>query len=110
MKVIVYGADHSPWVQAVLLTLHHKGIEYGLRPLPPWQVLRKWGVLMPAVSINDGAWQVESAEILVKLGLEPISAADLQALKAAWQGVLHRPDSLLGFFPHSLEPVIFHPP
>ena len=80
MKVIVYGADHSPWVQAVLLTLHHKGIDYRLRSLPPWQVLKKWGVLMPAVSINEGAWQVESAEILVKLGLEPITAKDLQSV------------------------------
>ena len=98
MEVEVYGVDHSPWVQAVLLTLHHKGIDYRLRSLPPWQVLKTWGVLMPAVSINEGAWQVESAEILVKLGLEPISAEDLQSVKAAWQGVLHRPDSLLGFF------------
>ena len=27
MKVDVYGADHSPWVQAVLLGLREKGIE-----------------------------------------------------------------------------------
>ena len=98
MEVEVYGVDHSPWVQAVLMTLHHKGIDYRLRSLPPWQVLKTWGVLMPAVSINEGAWQVESAEILVKLGLEPITAKDLQSVKAAWQGVLHRPDSSLSFF------------
>ena len=82
IDVEVYGVDHSPLVQAVLLSLHHKGIDYRLRSLPRWQVLKKWGVLMPAVSINEGAWQVESAEILVKLRLEPISAEDLQSAKA----------------------------
>ena len=110
MEVEVYGVDHSPWVQAVLLTLHHKGIDYRLRSLPPWQVLKKWGVLMPAVSINEGAWQVESAEILVKLGLEPISAEDLQSVKAAWQASYIDQTVCLNFFPPLLGPVIFHPP
>ena len=26
--VIIYGGDHSSWVQAVLLGLHLKGVEY----------------------------------------------------------------------------------
>ncbi|MGI9431324.1 MAG: glutathione S-transferase N-terminal domain-containing protein, partial [Myxococcota bacterium] len=98
MKVDVYGADHSPWVQAVLLGLHEKGIPYSLRSLPPLAAFRKWGVLMPAVSIDGGAWEVESSEILVKLGFDPIPKEDMRAVRYAWQGVLHRADNPLRFF------------
>ena len=49
MEVEVYGADHSPWVQAVLLTLHDKGIEHNLRSVPPCEAFSRWGVFMPAV-------------------------------------------------------------
>ena len=59
MKVEVYGGSHSPWVQAVLLALHDRDIEHSLRSLPPLEALKHWGVLMPAVSIDDGPWEVE---------------------------------------------------
>lgn len=98
MKVEVYGGYHSPWVQSVLLALHDKGIEHSVRQVPPLETLKQWGVLMPAVSINGGPWQVESSDILVTLGLERVSGDDLQAVKGAWQGVLHRPDNPLEFF------------
>ena len=43
MRVEVYGGKHSPWVQAVLLALHEKGIEHILHPLPPLVAgLRQW--------------------------------------------------------------------
>ena len=29
-NIHVYGANHSPWVQAVLLTLHMKNLKYSL--------------------------------------------------------------------------------
>ena len=34
-RVDVYGADHSPWVQAVLLGLHDADISTTLTSLPP---------------------------------------------------------------------------
>jgi hypothetical protein len=48
---------------------------------------------MPAVSIDGEPWEIESTQILVKLGLDPISDEDLQAVQGAWQGVQHRPDN-----------------
>ena len=98
MKVEVYGALHSPWVQAVLLALHEKGIDHSVRWLPPLEVFRKWGVLMPAVLLDDGPWEIESADILAKLGFDRIADADLLAVQGAWQGVVHRPDNPLRFF------------
>jgi glutathione S-transferase len=98
MKVEVYGVDHSPWVQAVLLTLHEKGIEHTLRQLPPLEAFRRWGVFMPAVSIDGAPWEIESTQILVKLGFDPISDEDLHSVQGAWQGVQHRTDNPLRFF------------
>lgn len=98
MKVEVYGGYHSPWVQAVMLALHDRGIEHNLRQVPPLETFKRWGVLMPAVSIDQGPWEIESSQILVSLGCEQISDDDLQAVKVAWQGVVHRPDNPLGFF------------
>ena len=45
MKVDVYGGNHSPWVQAVLLALHDKQIDHELRSLPPFATFRKWASL-----------------------------------------------------------------
>jgi hypothetical protein len=98
MKVEIYGGNHSPWVQSVLLGLHEKNIEYSLRSLPPLATLKRWGVLMPTVSIDSGDWERESSEILTRLGFEPITERDLEAVKRAWWGVLHRPDSPFNFF------------
>ena len=108
MKVKVYGGDHSPWVNAVLLALHEKGIEHTSTQVPPLEVLKQWGVFMPAISIDDGSpdggslgnerWQIESSQILVTLGFTPISDEDLRAVQAAWRGVLHRADIPLRFF------------
>ena len=98
MSVKVYGFTHSPWVQAVLLALHDQGIEYDLLLRPPLKVFRKWGVYMPAISINDGPWEIESTEILIKLGYEPISIQEITAANSAWQGVLHRTDNPFNFF------------
>ena len=98
MSVKVYGFTHSPWVQAVLLALHDQGIEYDLFLRPPLKVFRKWGVYMPAISINDGPWEIESTEILIKLGYEPISIEEITAANSAWQGVLHRTDDPFNFF------------
>ena len=98
MNVKVYGFTHSPWVQAVLLALHDKGIEYELFLRPPYKVFKQWGVYMPAISINDGPWEIESTEMLVKLGYEPILIEELESANNAWQGVLHRTDNPFNFF------------
>ena len=98
MKIALYGFTHSPWVQAVLLALHDKGIEYDLFLRPPYKVFKQWGVYMPAISINDGPWEIESTEMLVKLGYEPITIEEINAANRAWQGVLHRTDNPFNFF------------
>ena len=98
MNVKVYGFNHSPWVQAVLLTLHDKKIEHTLYRSPPLEIFKKWGVYMPAVSINDEAWETESSEIMVKIGLKPISSNDLKAIQDTWLGVQHRPNNPMRFF------------
>ena len=98
MKVEVYGADHSPWVQAVLLGLREKGIKHELLLLPPHAVFRKWGVLMPAVSIDGGPWEIDSTKILEKFGFGPVSKKELQLVQSAWQSVLQRPNNPLRFF------------
>ena len=94
----VYGLDHSPWVQTVLLGLHEKGISHTLTTVPPFSVFRKSGIMMPAASIDGGPWQLESAEILQQVGYAPVSREDLRAIYGAWRGVRHRPDSALRFW------------
>ena len=98
MKIKVYGYNHSPWVQAVLLGISEKKINYKLYQIPPLEVFKRWGVYMPAVSFNNEPWEIESTHILKKIGFEEINSNDLNAANAAWQGVLHRPDNLLTFF------------
>ena len=100
MSVKVYGFTHSPWVQAVLLALRDKEIEYELYVRPSYEVFKKWGVYMPAVSIDDGPWEIESTEILTKLGYKPILDDELKAANNSWQGVLHRTDNPFRFFLH----------
>ncbi len=98
MNAKVYGFTHSPWVQAVLLALYDKELDYDLYVRPPYDVFKKWGVYMPAVSLNEEPWEIESTEILIKLGYKPILADELKAANSAWQGVLHRTDNPFRFF------------
>ena len=98
MSVKVYGFTHSPWVQAVLLALYDKELDYELYVRPPYEVFKIWGVYMPAVSLNDEPWEIESTEILTKLGYKPILDDELKAANKAWQGVLHRTDNPFRFF------------
>ena len=96
--VKVYGQYHSPWVQAVLLGLHEKQIDHRLQTAPPFSVFRRWGIMMPAVSLNSGDWQLESAEILEQVGYEPVNKEDMAAIFGAWRGVTHRTDNAFRFF------------
>ncbi len=62
--VEVYGVDHSPWVQGVLLALHHHGVPHRLRSLPfglGWTVRR--GLVFPAVRLDGGPVLTDSFAI-----------------------------------------------
>jgi glutathione S-transferase len=91
--VEVYGTDHSPWVQAVLLGLHEAKIAHRLRSIPPLQTFKKAGVMMPAIKIDDGEWQLESADILVSLGFETVPKNHRRFVMTSWRGLTHRVDS-----------------
>lgn len=71
--VTVYGNDHSPWVQAVLLGLHDAKIPYTLVTAPPLKTLLSAGVLMPAVRFDDSAWRYDSGDVLKSLGYGAVS-------------------------------------
>ena len=55
-KIKLYGNDHSPWVQAIMLGLHEKGVEYTRSTFPPLEVFKKFLMVTPAASIDDGPW------------------------------------------------------
>jgi glutathione S-transferase len=90
--------DHSPWVQAVLLGIHDKGASHTLRTVAPAKVFWKSGVMMPAASFNGDTWQLESADILERLGYEKPNAEDLLLVRRAWKGVERRTDRIVRFF------------
>ena len=96
--VDVYGADHSPWVQAVLLGLFEAGIPHRLRSLPTMETFLASGVIMPVASIDGGPWKMESADILRDLGYSEVTLDEMRLVNAAWRGVWHRPDSAALFF------------
>ena len=56
MDAKIYGHNHSPWVQAVLLGLHEKKIKYTLYQTPPFEILKIWGVYMPASALDGNSW------------------------------------------------------
>ena len=58
--VSLYGFDHSPWVQAVLVALHEAKIPYDLTTLPPPKLFLSSGIMMPAAKINGGKWKLDS--------------------------------------------------
>ena len=96
--VSLYGFDHSPWVQAVLVALREAKIPYDLTTLPPPNLFFSSGIMMPAAKMNGGEWSLDSEKIIHELGYEAISDENLKLVYDAWVGVLHRPDSILRFF------------
>ena len=78
--VTVYGNDHSPWVQAVLLGLHDAGTPCTLVTAPPLELLVDAGVLMPAVRFDDEPWRYDSGHILAALGYGAVGEAPARAL------------------------------
>ncbi|MFT5048415.1 MAG: hypothetical protein ACJAVI_001751 [Candidatus Azotimanducaceae bacterium] len=96
--VRVYGAPHSPWVQAVLLGLHDAGITHSLTTLPTLKLFIESGIMMPAAKIDERDWQLESTDILSSIGFEPVSIEQMQLVQQAWRGVHHRADSTALFW------------
>ncbi len=96
--VSLYGFDHSPWVQAVLVALHEAKIPYDLTTLPPPKLFLSSGIMMPAAKINGGKWRLDSEKIIHELGYKAITDENLRLVYDAWVGVLHRPDSIPQFF------------
>ncbi len=97
-NVAVYGGDHSPWVQAVLLALYDKNIFHSVATMPSPKLFIQSGILMPAVRFDGGGWEMESQEILCKLGYERLSDDDMLAIYRALRGGVHRIDSLRQFW------------
>lgn len=91
-QIRLYGNNHSPWVQAVMMGLHQKQRDYFRTSTPPIDVFLKWGCMMPAASFDGGPWGLESKDILRRLGFSEVSDEDMIAVRRAWQGVLHRTD------------------
>jgi hypothetical protein len=95
--VEVYGIDHSPWVQAVLLGLTEKDFDWRLTSVPPLETFFKWGVLMPVASLDAKSWKRESSNLLTDMGFEPVIESDLVAIRNAWRGVTYRPERPIEF-------------
>jgi len=89
-QVELYGQDHSPWVQGVLLGLYEKKIPYELTTAPPLPVLLKWGVVMPAARLDGGPWRIESAHLLQAIGFDQPTREEMAAIRKAWLGVTWR--------------------
>ncbi len=52
MDAKIYGHNHSPWVQAVLLGLHEKKIKYTLYQTPPFEILKIFDVSIHSNGLN----------------------------------------------------------
>jgi hypothetical protein len=97
-SVLVYGGDHSPWVQAVLLGLFERNIPHTVVTIPPLAVFRNSGILMPAASIDGRPWMLQSEDILCELGFQKVSEEDMLALFGTLRGGHHRVDSRWRFW------------
>lgn len=67
--LVVFGTDHSPWVQTVLLACDAYDVRYQLKPFPP-SVLAflRYGLVMPICRFSDGTYTSDSFRILEELG------------------------------------------
>ena len=94
----VYGLDHSPWVQSILLSLYDNKLNYNIRTIPTLSLLSKSGVMMPAIRFGDSQWKLDSMEILLSIGYDPIPSSEKKLIFRTWQGVQHRVDNPFKFF------------
>ena len=67
-NVVVVGADHSPWTQAVVFGLTTKGYSVTIRPFPPtFRAYLLYGLVVPVCQWPDGSLTSNSFDILAKL-------------------------------------------
>ena len=86
--VEIYGEDHSPWVQSVLLGMHDNNINYNLRAVPTIGLLSKSGMMMPAMRIGRSEWKLDSMEILQTLGYDSVPSLEKKMIFKTWNGCL----------------------
>ena len=97
--VWVYGNDHSPWVQAVLLGLHQKKVAHTLVTVPPLSVFLRSGILMPAARIDAGPWLLDSEKILVEIGFSEVDTEARRALQVVFgSAAMRRTDDPWNFW------------
>ena len=97
--VWVYGGDHSPWVQSVLLGLHERGIAHTVVTIPPLSLFLNSGILMPAAKFDDGPWLLDSQRILAELGFGAVAEEEHLALRTVFaSGAFQRTDSPWDFW------------
>lgn len=66
--VLVYGSDHSPWVQTVLIALEQRAIPYHIIHVPiSLAYYWKRGMVMPACRWPDGEITSDSFSILAEI-------------------------------------------
>ncbi|MEC7984781.1 MAG: hypothetical protein VX278_06440 [Myxococcota bacterium] len=66
--VLVYGSDHSPWVQTVLLALEHRCVPYQIVQFPiSISSYLKHGMVMPVCRWPDGHIITDSFAILAEI-------------------------------------------
>ena len=67
-RVVVYGVDHSPWVQGVCLSLHRLGVSYELVSQPTsLEGYRSGGMIMPVVRWSEGGQTSDSFAVYERL-------------------------------------------
>ena len=81
-----------------MLGLHQKELGYTRTTVPPIEVLKQWGIMMPAASIDGEPWAIESTELLPRIGFSEVSREDIAAIHRAWGGVLHRAEFIPRFW------------
>ena len=67
-SIRLFGTDHSPWTQAVVLSAVAHGIKVRLQPYPPsvWSFWQR-GLVMPACGWSNGESTSDSLAIMVRL-------------------------------------------
>ena len=67
-RVCVYGSDHSPWVQTVLLALQHQGMPFDVIQFPiSVSSYLRLGMVMPVCKWPDGSIHYDSFDIMAEI-------------------------------------------
>ena len=90
-ELLIYGVDHSPWVQAVTMACHIKGVPFRLVSGPlSWANYAKLGYVMPQCRWPDGTISADSFKILKTLDERYPSSVSADGLDEDEQTALER--------------------